>query len=74
MPSSLTAVTLATAVAAAVVGCASTQVDAQWRNVETPASYLRGATVLVSCEGADEVLRRICGDQVSADLAAHGVR
>lgn len=58
--------------AAALAGCATTEVDAQWRNIDTPAGYLRGATVLVGCEGADEVLRRLCTEQVSADLAARG--
>lgn len=53
-------------------GCASTNVDAQWRNIELPASYLRGATVLVSCETPEMVLKRICEDQVMADLAARG--
>jgi hypothetical protein len=66
----LSAVTLA----AALVGCASTQVDAQWRNVELPANYLRGATVLVSCEARDIVLKQVCEDRVVADLLARGVR
>ena len=57
-----------------LAGCASTQVDAQWRSVELPASYLRGATVLVSCETGEEVVKRICEDQVGADLRARGVR
>lgn len=57
-----------------IAGCASTQVDAQWRSVELPASYLRGATVLVSCETGEEVVKRICEDQVGADLRARGVR
>jgi len=55
-----------------VSACASTVVDAQWRNVELPASYLRGATVMVSCEAADDVLRRICEERVVADLNARG--
>ncbi len=55
-------------------GCASTTVDAQWRSVELPAGYLRGATVLVSCETGEVVLKRICEDQVVADLGARGVR
>lgn len=54
-------------------GCASTVVDTQWRNVELPANYLRGATVMVSCETRDELLRRICDEQVAADLRARGV-
>jgi hypothetical protein len=57
-----------------LAGCASTQVDAQWRNVELPASYLRGASVLVSCETGEAVLKRICEDQLGADLRARGVR
>jgi hypothetical protein len=65
-------IALVTAVPLALVGCASTVVDAQWKSVEVPSAYLRGATVMVSCEAGDEVLRRICQDQVSADLSAHG--
>ena len=60
--------------AATFAGCATTQVDAQWRSVELPAGYLRGATVLVSCETGEEVIKRICEDRVMADLAARGVR
>ena len=56
----------------AFVGCASTVVDTQWRNAELPPGYLRGATVMVSCETGDEMLRRICEEQVSADLSARG--
>jgi hypothetical protein len=54
-------------------GCASTGVDAQWRSVELAPGYLHGATVLVSCETGELVLRRICEDRVVADLAARGV-
>lgn len=60
--------------AAVLAGCASPRVDVQWRNIDTPVSYLRGATVLVSCETPDLTLRRICEDQLAADLAAHGAR
>jgi hypothetical protein len=55
-----------------LAGCASSVVDVQWRNVETPPNYLRGATVLVSCETPDFVIKRVCEDQVAADLAARG--
>lgn len=66
---------LATAACAALlVGCATTQVDAQWRSTELPPSYLRGATVLVSCETGEDVIKRICEDQVGADLRARGLR
>lgn len=57
-----------------LLGCASTVVDTQWRNAELPAAYLRGATVMVSCETADETLRRICEEQILADLRARGAR
>lgn len=59
---------------ALLVGCATSQVDAQWRSTELPNSYLRGATVLVSCETRELVLKRICEDQVVADLNARGAR
>ena len=55
-----------------LAGCASTVVDTQWRNVELPPNYLRGATVMVSCETRDELLRRICDERVAAELSAHG--
>lgn len=60
--------------ASLLAACASPVVDTQWRNVELPPSYLRGATVLVSCETGDDLLRRICEEQVSADLSARGAR
>ncbi len=72
--SALALVGAATALAVALAGCATTQVDAQWRSVELPAGYLRGATVLVSCETGEEVIKRICEDRVMADLAARGLR
>jgi len=62
--------------AAAVVlaGCASTQLDAQWSDPSlTAGTPLRGARVLVVCEAQDEVLRRVCQDQVGAELTQAGV-
>ena len=68
-------ITAGTAAAAVLLaGCATTQVDAQWRSVDLPLNYLRGATVLVSCETPEVVLQRICEDRMTADLAARGVR
>lgn len=61
-------------VAVSVTGCASTQVDAQWRNVDLPPAYLRGATVLVSCETGEVVVKRICEDQIAADLSLRGAK
>jgi hypothetical protein len=70
--SSLKSALAASAVLSLIAGCATPVVDAQWRNIELPPSYLRGATVLVSCETPEEVLKRICEDQVMADLAVRG--
>lgn len=56
-----------------LVGCASTAVDSQWRNVDLPPRYLHGATVMLSCETRDDILRRICEGQVAADLSARGM-
>ena len=59
---------------AALVGCASTVVDAQWRSNELPAGFLRGAPVMIHCETPELVLQRICEDRLSTDLAALGAR
>ena len=72
MPPSICRAACAAALPLMLAGCASTVVDTQWRNVELPANYLRGATVMVSCETRDELLRRICDEQVAAELSAHG--
>lgn len=61
------------ALVASLSGCAGPQLDAQWRNVELPVNYLRGATVLVSCEASDTVVKQVCEDRVVADLQARGV-
>lgn len=66
--------TAACLIVGGISGCASTNVDAQWRSTELPSSYLRGATVLVTCETGEEVFRRICEDRVAADLGARGVK
>ena len=63
-----------TAACVVIAGCASTRVDAQWRNVELPPGYLRGATVLLSCETGEQVVKRICEDQMGVDLRARGLR
>ena len=57
---------------ALLAGCATPTVDAQWRSTELPAAYLRGATVLVSCETPELVIRRICEERVMAELNARG--
>jgi hypothetical protein len=57
----------------ALVGCASTQLDAQWADPQlSTGNPLRGARLLVVCEAQDLVLRRICQDQVGAQVLAAG--
>lgn len=65
-------VAAATLVLTALAGCASPTVEAQWRSVELPAGYLRGARVLVSCETNDQTLQRICEERVAVELGLHG--
>jgi hypothetical protein len=67
-------VSVALPAAFVLAGCAEPLVDAQWRSIETPPAYLRGATVLVNCDAGDIVLKHICQDRLSADLASRGVR
>jgi hypothetical protein len=67
-------ISMALPAALVLAGCAEPLVDAQWRSVEMPPAYLRGATVLVSCDTGDLVLKHICQDRLSADLAARGAR
>ncbi len=61
--------------AAAVVllaGCASTRLDAQWSDPQLAPGSLRGARVMVACEAYDLVIRRICQDQMAAEVTARG--
>lgn len=62
-----------TAVAAILLaGCAGPTLDAQWRDPQLTANYLRGARVLVACEAAEVVLQRICEDELARGLKARG--
>jgi len=62
----------AIAVAALFAGCASTRVDAQWSDPQLAPSSLRSARILVACEAHDETLKRICQDQLVAEVIARG--
>ena len=63
---------IAGATALLAAGCASTQLDAQWRDPALESSYLRGARVYVACDVAETVLRQICQDQLAAEVVARG--
>jgi hypothetical protein len=70
---SLAAASLAAAlVSLGLAGCASTGIDAQWKDPQLTGSPLSSGRVLVVCEAAEVVLSRICVDRLSADLQARG--
>jgi len=62
----------ASAFAALLGGCASTQLDAQWTDPQMAANPLRGARVMVACEAYEMVVKHICQDQLSAEVVARG--
>ncbi len=57
---------------AALTGCASTRLDAQWADPQLGANPLRGARVMVVCEAYDLAVKRICQDQMAAEVVARG--
>jgi hypothetical protein len=60
------------ALAAALAGCASTRLDAEWSDPQRGANPLRGARVMVVCEAYDLAVKRICQDQMAAEVVARG--
>ena len=62
---------LATALAA-LAGCATTQLDAEWRDPQLSAGSLRGARVLVACDAAEAVIVQLCRDQIASGVTAQG--
>lgn len=53
-------------------GCASTSIQAQWTDPQFADYPLRGARVLVVCNANETAIKRICEDQLSAQIAAAG--
>lgn len=53
-------------------GCASTQVGAQWTDPAFQGRSLRGNTLLVVCEAHDAATKRVCQDQLAAQVTAYG--
>ena len=64
--------TLVMTTAAMLAACASTRLDAQWSDPQLSANSLRGARVMVVCEAYDLAVKRICQDQMSAEVVARG--
>lgn len=63
---------LCVALAAGLAGCASTRLDAQWSDPQLAPNPLRGARVMVVCEAYDLAIKRICQDQMAAEVVARG--
>ena len=57
---------------AALVGCASTRLDAEWRDPGLGAGAMHGARVLVACDAFEVVIRQICQDQLAGEVVARG--
>jgi hypothetical protein len=55
-----------------IAGCASIRVEAEWVDPQFAGRSLRGAKVLVVCDAAETVVKRICQDTVAAQVAAVG--
>ncbi len=66
------AAALLAASALGVSGCASTTVAAQWSDPQFAGRSLRGAKVLVVCDAAEPVVKRICQDKLVGQVAAAG--
>jgi hypothetical protein len=68
----LAAVLLIGSSAGMMAGCATTQVSVQWSDPEFAGRSLRGEKVLVVCDAPDIAIRRVCQDQVAAQVGASG--
>jgi hypothetical protein len=55
-----------------IAGCATTTVNAEWTDPQFAGRSLRGERVLVVCDANDTAVRRICQDQLAAQVAASG--
>ncbi len=56
-----------------LAGCATTQINSQWKNPNFSGQSLISDRVLVACKARDETLRRLCEDQWLVKLGARGV-
>jgi hypothetical protein len=59
---------------ALLVGCAQTQLGAQYADPQFPPQTLRGATVLVVCDAPEPAIRLICESQIAGQLTQLGAR
>ena len=57
-----------------LAGCATTQMEAQWRDPQLGAGAMKGKSVLVVCRGLDLTLERVCEDRLAADAQTIGLK
>jgi hypothetical protein len=55
-----------------IAGCATTRVQAEWRDPQFAGRSLRGAKVLVVCDAKEAAIKRICEDEIAAQVGASG--
>jgi hypothetical protein len=55
-----------------IAGCASTRIQAQWTDPVYANHYLRAEKVLLVCGADDFAIKRMCQDDLSAELTAAG--
>lgn len=63
----------AAALAVSITACATTRMNAEWRDPIVAPGAFKAARVLVVCRAPDETLRRVCEDQWSAQLGTQGL-
>jgi len=57
-----------------LAGCAAPRLDAQWTDPQAAGQSLRGSKVMVACEAYEPVVKRLCLDELSAQVTAAGAQ
>lgn len=56
-----------------LTGCATTQMNSQWKSPNFIGGLPKGGQVLVLCQSRDDALRRVCEDHWSVQIRTHGM-
>ena len=56
-----------------LAACATTQMNAEWRDPNVAAASVKGQRLLVVCRAQDDTMRRLCEDQWAAQLGTQGI-
>lgn len=57
---------------AGLAGCASTQLNSEWKDPQFNGQDYRGQKLMVVCDADEEAVRRICQEQLAAEVTARG--